>query len=280
MPGNPPQEMEKTGAQILCEMLQREGVDTIFGYPGGVVLPIFDALYHSPIRFILSRHEQGATHMADGYARASGKVGVVLVTSGPGSTNIVTGLATAHADSIPLVAIPGQVRTFLIGNDAFQEADTTGITRPITKHNYIVKDVKDLARIIREAFHIARTGRPGPVLIDLPVDVSTSKAILNNGMDEMDLPGYRIREVGHGRQIIRAAEAINAAERPVIYAGGGVVLSNASAESVPWFRRLMCRLPLRCWDWDASIKTILSPCICWGCMARPTPTTRSPKATY
>jgi len=168
--------------------------------------------------------------MADGYARASGKVGVVLVTSGPGSTNIVTGLATAHADSIPLVVITGQVKTFLIGNDAFQEADTTGITRPVTKHNYIVKDVKDLARIIREAFHIARTGRPGPVLIDLPVDVSTSKAIFNNGMDEMDLPGYRIREVGHGRQIIRAAEAINAAERPVIYAGGGVILSDASAE--------------------------------------------------
>ncbi len=229
-PGIPPENPEKTGAQILCEMLQREGVDTMFGYPGGVVLPIFDALYDSPIRFILSRHEQGATHMADGYARASGKVGVVLVTSGPGSTNIVTGLATAHADSIPLVAITGQVKTFLIGNDAFQEADTTGITRPVTKHNYIVKDVKDLARIIREAFHIARTGRPGPVLIDLPVDVSTSKAILNNGMDEMDLPGYRIREGGHARQIVRAAEAINAAERPVVYAGGGVILSDASAE--------------------------------------------------
>jgi acetolactate synthase-1/2/3 large subunit len=228
---SPPQEPEMiTGAQILCEMLLREGADTIFGYPGGVVLPIFDALFDSPINFVLSRHEQGATHMADGYARASGKVGVVLVTSGPGSTNIVTGLATAHMDSIPMVAITGQVKTHLIGNDAFQEADTTGITRPVTKHNYIVKDTKDLARIIREAFHIARTGRPGPVLIDLPADVSANKAPLYNNNKEMDLPGYRIRQGGHTRQIMRAAEAINTAERPVIYAGGGVILSDASAE--------------------------------------------------
>jgi len=221
---------EKNGAEILCEVLRNEGVETIFGYPGGVVLPIFDALYHSPINFILSRHEQGATHMADAYARATGKVGVVMVTSGPGATNTVTGIATAYMDSIPLVAITGQVKTPLIGNDAFQEADTTGITRPVTKHNYIVKDTKHLARIIHEAFHIARTGRPGPVLIDLPLDVSTTVIPFKNDNLEMDLPGYKVREAGHLRQIKRAAEAINQAQKPVIYAGGGVILSNASKE--------------------------------------------------
>jgi acetolactate synthase-1/2/3 large subunit len=220
----------KPGAQVLCELLLSEGVETVFGYPGGVVLPIFDALYKSPIKFILSRHEQGATHMADAYARTTGKVGVVLVTSGPGACNTVTGIATAYMDSIPMVVITGQVKTPMIGNDAFQEADTTGITRPITKHNYIVKDAKHLARIIREAFHIARTGRPGPVLIDLPSDIATSPAPMGNGADEMDLPGYHVRTEGHLRQIMRAAEALNQAKRPVIYAGGGVILSNASEE--------------------------------------------------
>jgi len=226
----PPQKSLKTGSEVLCEVLRDEGVDTIFGYPGGVVLPIFDALYHSPINFILSRHEQGATHMADGYSRATGRVGVVLVTSGPGATNTVTGLATAYMDSIPLVVITGQVKTPLIGNDAFQEADTTGITRLITKHNYIVKEAKHLARVIREAFYIARTGRPGPVLIDLPVDVSTSPTPMNSGADDMDLPGYKVRTGGHLRQIKRAAEAINQAQKPVVYAGGGVILSGASKE--------------------------------------------------
>jgi len=214
----------------LCEVLQEEGVEVIFGYPGGVVLPVFDALYDSALRFVLSRHEQGATHMADGYARATGKVGVVLVTSGPGATNTVTGIATAYMDSSPLVVITGQVKTFLIGNDSFQEADTTGITRPITKHNYIVKDVRDLGRIVREAFHLARTGRPGPVVIDLPVDVSTAAAPADGGPAGMDLPGYRVQVAGHQRQIVKAAEALNAAERPVIYAGGGVIQSNAAAE--------------------------------------------------
>ncbi|MHC4693493.1 MAG: thiamine pyrophosphate-binding protein, partial [Planctomycetota bacterium] len=161
----------KTGAEIIVDTLIKEGVDTMFGYPGGVVLPLFDRLYEAPINFILPRHEQGACHMADAYSRASGKVGVVVATSGPGACNLVTGLATANMDSIPLVAMTGQVRTELIGNDAFQEADTTGVTRPVTKYNCIVKDVKDLARLIKEAFHIASTGRPGPVLIDLPVDV-------------------------------------------------------------------------------------------------------------
>ncbi|MBP8912645.1 MAG: acetolactate synthase large subunit, partial [Phycisphaerae bacterium] len=163
--------MVKTGAQIIVDTLLELGVDTMFGYVGGVVLPLFDKLYGSPIRFIVPRHEQGGCHMADAYARASGKTGVILATSGPGACNLVTGLATAMMDSIPMVALTGQVRTDLIGNDAFQEADTTGITRPVTKYNSIVKDVRFLERTVREAFHIASTGRPGPVLIDLPVDV-------------------------------------------------------------------------------------------------------------
>src|SRR3989338_5118288 len=164
------------GAQILVECLQREGVEIAFGIPGGVNLPTFDALYQSDIKVILTVHEQGAAHMADGYARATGKVGVCLATSGPGATNLVTGIATAYMDSISIVAITGQVRTSVIGNDAFQEADTIGVTRPITKHSYLVKDPRDIARVVREAFHIARTGRPGPVLIDLPVDSTVSEA--------------------------------------------------------------------------------------------------------
>ena len=167
--------MEKTGAEIIVECLEREGVDVIFGIPGGVSLPFFDALYGSRIRVILTRHEQGAAHMADGYTRSSGRVGVCTATSGPGATNLITGLATAHMDSIPIIAITGQVRTDAIGSDAFQEADATGCTRPVTKHNFLVKDVKDLARTVREAFYIATSGRPGPVHIDVPVDVQRAK---------------------------------------------------------------------------------------------------------
>ena len=219
----------KTGAQILVDTLLDLGVDTMYGYTGGVVLPVFDKLFGSPIRFIIPRHEQGGCHMADAYARASGNVGVILATSGPGACNLVTGLATAMMDSIPMVALTGQVRTELIGNDAFQEADTTGITRPVTKYNSIVKNVKDLERTIREAFHIASTGRPGPVLIDLPVDVSVGK-LACNGKAEIDLPGYKLRTKGHARQISMAAEAINRAERPVLYVGGGVIIANAAQE--------------------------------------------------
>jgi acetolactate synthase I/II/III large subunit len=220
----------KTGAQIIVDTLVDLGVDTMFGYTGGVVLPLFDKLYGSPIRFVVPRHEQGGCHMADAYARASGKVGVILATSGPGACNLVTGLATAMMDSVPLVAFTGQVRTELIGNDAFQEADTTGITRPVTKYNCIVKHVKDLARVVREAFHIASTGRPGPVLIDLPVDIVVAKHEAN-GPIKMDLPGYRLRSTkGHGRQISTAAKAISESERPVLYVGGGVITSNAVQE--------------------------------------------------
>jgi len=219
----------RAGAQIVADTLVDLGVDTMFGYTGGVVLPLFDRLFDAPIKFIVPRHEQGGCHMADGYARATGKVGVVLATSGPGACNLVTGLATAMMDSIPLVAFTGQVRTELIGNDAFQEADTTGITRPVTKYNCIVKDVKDLERTVREAFHIASTGRPGPVLIDLPVDVEVSKH-QSNGKVELDLPGYRIRTQGHARQISTAAKAINESKRPVLYVGGGIIIANAAEE--------------------------------------------------
>lgn len=216
-----------TGAAIFRETLEAEGVETVFGYPGGVVLPIFDELYESLDKFVLTRHEQGAAHAADGYARSTGKVGVVLATSGPGACNLVTGLATAHMDSIPLVAFTGQVKTTLIGNDAFQEADITGISRPVTKYNVLVKDVRDLARIIHEAFHVARTGRPGPVLVDIPFDVSMAE--LNEKPDgQIRLPGYKPQLFGNPRQIRAAADAINAAQRPVIYAGGGVILANAS----------------------------------------------------
>jgi len=221
---------DSNGARMLIDCLRREGVEVVFGYPGGVVIPIFDVLYDvKDIRFILVRHEQGAAHAADGYARATGKVGVCLATSGPGATNLVTGIATANMDSVPMVAITGQVKTELIGNDAFQEVDVTGITRPISKHNYLVKDIRDLPRVVKEAFHIASTGRPGPVVIDIPVDVSSAKGTLR-GEIEMDLPGYSPTIEGNHRQITRAAEVLNASERPVVIAGGGVVASGASEE--------------------------------------------------
>jgi len=223
------QSSRRAGAQIIVDTLIDLGVDTMFGYTGGVVLPLFDRLYDAPIRFINPRHEQGGCHMADGYARAGGKVGVVVTTSGPGACNLVTGLATAMMDSVPVVALTGQVRTELIGNDAFQEADTTGITRPVTKYNCIVKDVKDLERTIREAFHIASTGRPGPVLIDLPVDVQVARLSTDHRV-AMDLPGYRIKDKGHKRQISMVAAAINESQQPVLYVGGGIISANASEE--------------------------------------------------
>ncbi|MDD1672456.1 MAG: biosynthetic-type acetolactate synthase large subunit [Methanomicrobiales archaeon] len=223
----------KTGAKILVEGLQREGVEIIFGYPGGVVLPIYDELYESSLRHILVRHEQAAAHAADGYARASGRVGVCLATSGPGACNLVTGIATAYMDSVPIVALTGQVPTNLLGNDAFQEADITGITMPITKHNYLVKKTAELGRIIKEAFFIARTGRPGPVLIDLPKDVSTTAVDETKAFPkEITLRGYKPTVTGHAKQITKAVELIQNAERPIIYAGGGVISSDASAELV------------------------------------------------
>lgn len=223
--------MPMTGARVLLECLRQEGVTDIFGYPGGAALPLYDALYDCGfIRHYLVRHEQGAAHMADGYARASGRVGVCLATSGPGATNLVTGIANAYMDSIPMVAVTGQVRTSVIGKDAFQEADITGITAPITKHNYLVKRAEDIPRVVAEAFHIARTGRPGPVLIDVPLDVSLAKLDWDPAEYEPNpmIPSYRPRTRGHEMQIRKAAEAIAAAERPVLYVGGGAV--NAGAE--------------------------------------------------
>jgi acetolactate synthase-1/2/3 large subunit len=219
----------KTGAQIIVDALRAHGVETIFGYIGASVLPLFDRLYDSPIRFVIPCHEQGGCHMADAYARTGGRVGVVIATSGPGACNLVTGLATAMMDSIPLVALTGQVRTDLIGDDAFQEAPTTGITRAVTKHNSIVTDIKDLARTIYEAFHIASTGRPGPVLVDIPADLEFQKHSSDRPI-RVDLPGYRVPKNGHARQIGQAAEAINLSERPVLLAGGGVITANASQE--------------------------------------------------
>jgi acetolactate synthase-1/2/3 large subunit len=228
----------KTGAKILVESLQREGVEIIFGYPGGVVLPIYDELYDSSLRHILVRHEQAAAHAADGYARASGRVGVCLATSGPGACNLVTGIATAYMDSIPIVALTGQVPTSLLGNDAFQESDITGITMPITKHNYLVKNTADLGRVVKEAFYIAGTGRPGPVLIDIPKDVSTNSVKVSPVPDKVTLRGYNPTYRGHKRQIEKALQMIAVAERPVIYAGGGVISSNASAELVDFATQL------------------------------------------
>jgi len=218
-----------TGARAFIECLYREGVDTIFGYPGGVLLPIYDELYSSNIRHILVRHEQAAAHAAEGYARATGKTGVCLATSGPGATNLVTGIANAYMDSIPMVAFTGQVPSSLIGNDAFQEANITGITMPITKHNYLVQDVRELPRIIKEAFHIASTGRPGPVLVDLPKDITTD-LIDFHYPEKVELRGYSPTYQGNLQQIKKAATEIERSSNPVIYAGGGVISSGAAAE--------------------------------------------------
>jgi len=222
--------MELTGAEALLESLKHEGVDLVFGYPGGQILPTYDALYkEKAIRHILTRHEQGAAHAADGYARVSGKVGVCIATSGPGATNLITGLATAYMDSIPMVAITGQVATTLLGKDSFQEADVTGITQPITKHNYLVRKAEDVPRVVKEAFYIARSGRPGPVLIDFTRDAQSQK-IKFKYPDKIDLPGYKPTLKGHPRQIKAAASMISIAHKPVIYAGGGVIISGAAKE--------------------------------------------------
>ena len=222
--------MKITGAEIFVEALRREGVKTVFGLPGGVVLKIFDVLcQQKDIEFVLTRHEQGAAHMAEGYAKATGRAGVALVTSGPGMTNIVTGLADAYMDSVPLVAFTGQVSTNLIGNDAFQEADNVGISRPCTKHNVLVKDVNELAQTIKEAFYIATSGRPGPVLVDIPKDVSTEKAEFKYP-DKVNLRGYNPTISGNKHQIKQAAEEIMKAKKPIIYVGGGAVFSDAADE--------------------------------------------------
>ena len=233
--------MKLTGAQILMEVLKEEGVKTIFGFPGGAVIDIYDELAKTDIHHVLVRHEQGAVHAADGYARASGGVGVVLVTSGPGATNTVTGIASAYMDSIPIVIFTGQVPTQLIGNDAFQEVDIVGITRPCTKHNYLVRDTKDLARVVKEAFYIAQSGRPGPVLIDIPKNVAATK-INYKPLKKIHLKTYNPTYKPNIRQLSKAASLINDAKRPLIFAGGGVVLSKASKELTEFARKT--KIPL------------------------------------
>src|SRR3954453_15134131 len=218
-----------SGAQVVLECLVREKVDLFFGYPGGVTLPLYDALYDHPIKHVLVRHEQNAAFAAQGYSRAKGKVGVCCATSGPGATNLITGLVDAMMDSIPLVAITGQVHSKLIGSDAFQEADTFGITRPATKHNFMVKNIADLPQVVHEAFYIAASGRPGPVLVDIPKDVFQARGHYQP-VDSIHLPGYKVFTEGHAGQIRRAAQLVWEAERPMVYAGGGCILGNASPE--------------------------------------------------
>ncbi|HJV65580.1 MAG TPA: biosynthetic-type acetolactate synthase large subunit [Geomonas sp.] len=230
--------MKMSGARIVLECLKREGVDTIFGYPGGTVINLYDELFSfKEIRHILPRHEQAGVHAADGYARATGKVGVALATSGPGATNTITGIATAYMDSIPMVILTGQVPTALIGNDAFQEADIIGITRPCTKHNFLVKDVKELATIMKKAFYIARTGRPGPVLVDLPKDIQIAQCEFHYP-ETVDIRGYKPTVEGHPKQVEKAVAMIKEAKKPVIYVGGGVILGNAAEELTALARRL------------------------------------------
>ena len=243
-----------TGAQAIIASLEAEGVDTIFGYPGGQAIKIYDALYDSKqIHHVLARHEQGATHMADGYARATGKVGVVLVTSGPGATNTVTGIATAYMDSIPMVVITGQVTRGVIGTDSFQESDIVGITMPVVKHSFLLQSTDDLTRTFREAFYIASTGRPGPVLIDIPSDLSGAEMVFHYP-DSVNLPSYKPTYRGNARQVKQAAELIEKAERPLLYAGGGIVTSHACAEltelaermQIPLVTTLMGKGAMRC----------------------------------
>jgi acetolactate synthase-1/2/3 large subunit len=230
--------VELTGAEIFVRCLEEEGVEYVFGYPGGAVLPIYDALFQQDkVQHVLVRHEQAATHAADGYARSTGKPGVVLVTSGPGATNAVTGIATAYMDSIPMVAFTGQVPTALIGNDAFQEVDSVGITRPCVKHNFLVKDVRDLATTIKKAFYIAATGRPGPVVVDIPKDVSALKTEFHYPR-RVSIRSYNPVSRGHPRQIKKAIELMLAAKRPMMYTGGGVILANASRPLIELTREL------------------------------------------
>jgi acetolactate synthase I/II/III large subunit len=225
------QTQELRGAEILVKALQAEGVKYVWGYPGGAVLHIYDAFYkQDTIQHVLVRHEQAAVHAADGYARATGDVGVALVTSGPGVTNAVTGIATAYMDSIPMVIVTGQVPTAAIGLDAFQECDTVGITRPIVKHNFLVKDVRDMAMVMKKAFHIARSGRPGPVVVDIPKDVSFNRTVYTGYPDSVEMRSYNPVRKGHGGQVRKAVQLLMSAKRPYIYTGGGVILGNATQE--------------------------------------------------
>ena len=227
-----------SGAEIVVQSLKDEGVEFVFGYPGGAALHIYDAFYkQEDVQHILVRHEQGATHAADGYARATGKPGVVLVTSGPGVTNAVTGIATAHMDSIPMVVLTGQVPTALIGDDAFQEVDTVGITRPCVKHNFLVSRVEDLAQVIKKAFFIANTGRPGPVVVDIPKDI-TAQSTEYKYPTSVEMRSYAPVSRGHPKQISRAVDLLLGADKPIIYTGGGIIQGGAADELTQLVRNL------------------------------------------
>src|SRR3979411_1197049 len=219
--------MQLTGAQALIKSLEMEGTEVMFGLPGGAILPVYDPLIDSSIRHILVRHEQGAGHMAEGFAHATGRPGVAMVTSGPAATNIVTALCDAYMDSVPIVVITGQVPYAVIGSDAFQECDTVGITMPVTKHNWLISDAQDIPRVVREAFHVATTGRPGPVLIDVPKDISNAQMEWY-WPDTVDLPGYKPTTKGQPGMIREAAKLISEARQPVIYAGGGILKAHAA----------------------------------------------------
>jgi len=235
--------MQMSGAEMLIRSLKERGVEIMFGYPGGVLLDFYDALFGSGMRHVMTRHEQAAAHAADGYARATGKVGVCMATSGPGATNLVTGIATAYMDSIPLVAFTGQVATHMIGGDAFQEADITGITRPVTKHSYLVTKTEDIPRVVHEAFFIASTGRPGPVIVDLPKDVLSGKGKFGKDY-KVDIRGYKPKVEGHKGQMKRVLSEIGKARKPVIYAGGGIIISRATEELVDFAERN--QIPVTC----------------------------------
>lgn len=232
---------ECTGAEALVQLLVREGVEVMFGYPGGAVLPIYDALYNQPVRHILARHEQGAIHAAEGYARVSGKPGVVIATSGPGATNLITGIADAMMDSLPLVVFTGQVGTSVIGSDAFQEADVIGMTAPITKHNYQVRDLRDLPRVVKEAFHIAKSGRPGPVVVDIPKDIQQGTVEMGENR-ELYLPGYQPNTSPNPLQIKKLVEAVSYSAKPVILAGAGILHAKASDLLLKFAEK--CRIPV------------------------------------
>ena len=258
--------MKLRGTQILLKALEEEKVDIIFGYPGGAVLDIYDQLYKSNTKHILVRHEQGAVHAADGYARATGKVGVCLVTSGPGATNTVTGIATANMDSIPLVIFTGQVPTGLIGNDAFQECDITGITRPCTKHNFLVRNIDELASTIKEAFHIARSGRPGPVLVDLPKNVMVAETEYDPA--NIKIRNYEALYKPAPKKMSNLFEMLTSAKKPLIMTGGGVILGKASAQLTGLARRYQIT-GYRHFDgaWVLFREAIRSGWECWGCTA-------------
>ncbi|GBE15247.1 MAG TPA: biosynthetic-type acetolactate synthase large subunit [Proteobacteria bacterium] len=233
--------MQMTGAEMLIKSMRDEGVEILFGYPGGVLLEFYDALFKSGMRHVLTRHEQATAHAADGYARATGRVGVCMATSGPGATNLVTGIATAYMDSVPIVAFTGQVPTHMIGGDAFQEADIVGVTRPITKHSYLVKKTEDIPLVVQEAFYIASSGRPGPVVVDLPKDVLAGKGKYRRA-DKVEIRGYKPKVNGHPGQLKRVINEVQKAKKPVIYAGGGVIISDATGELVKFAE--MNRIPV------------------------------------